>query len=229
MDIDPPALRLTDINVRFGDRVVLDRVTLSVEPGTSVAIMGRTGSGKSTLLSCVTGLLRPTHGTVELAGENLATLSAAALASHRRTTLGVVFQHGELLPALSVIENVALPALLEGEAWETASTRASAMLDRLGVPTAGQGSMHLSGGERQRAALARALVNSPRLLVADEPTGALDAETREDVCALVYAQPQATGCALLVVTHDPAVAARADQTFRLDEGRLVQADAVGIA
>jgi lipoprotein-releasing system ATP-binding protein len=215
-------LCLSDVNVRFGDKVVLDRVSLTVEAGTSVAIMGRTGSGKSTLLSCVSGLLRPTHGTVELAGEDLATLSAAALASHRRTTLGVVFQHGELLPALSVVENVALPAMLEGATWDDASARAAGMLHRLGVPTTGSGSGHLSGGERQRAALARALINSPQLLVADEPTGALDAETREDVCALVFDQPRLTGCALLVVTHDPAVAERADLAYRLEDGLLVQ-------
>ncbi len=217
-----PALALTDVNVRFGSKVVLDRVSLVLEAGTSIAITGRTGSGKSTLLACISGLLRPTHGTVKLAGVDLARLSSTTLAAHRRTSLGVVFQHGELLPALSVVENVALPALLEGEPHESATARAIEMLEQLQVPTSGTGSAHLSGGERQRAAVARSLINNPRLLIADEPTGALDADTRDDVCELVYAQPQATGCALLVVTHDPAVATRADRMYRLDDGRLLE-------
>lgn len=225
----PAALSLTDVHVRFGDKVVLDRVSLTLAAGGSVAITGRTGSGKSTLLACISGLLRPTHGTVELAGEDLARLSPTTLAAHRRTNLGVVFQHGELLPALSVIENVALPALLEGETHETASARAREMLEQLGVPTGGTGSAHLSGGERQRAAVARALINGPRLLVADEPTGALDADTRDDVANLVFAQPGLTGSALLVVTHDPAVAARADHAFRLDDGRLVPLESPSVA
>lgn len=225
----PPALSLTEVNVRFGDRVVLAHVSLTVEAGQSVAITGRTGSGRSTLLACISGLLRPTHGTVALAGEDLARLSPTTLAAHRRTSLGVVFQHGELLPALNVVENVALPALLEGESHTTATARATEMLEQLGVPTGGTDSAHLSGGERQRAAVARALINHPSLLVADEPTGALDADTRDDVANLVFAQPELTGCALLVVTHDPAVAARADRAFLLDGGRLVALESPSVA
>lgn len=214
-------LEIKDLDVRLGRRQVLVGVSLEVAAGESVAIMGRTGSGKSTLLSCVAGLTRPTGGVVRLTGQDVAKLRPADLSAFRRSTMGIVFQHGELLPALTTLENVALPAVLDGAEPEAASRRARDLLERLDVPVLDGPAGVLSGGERQRAGLARALINDPKLLVADEPTGALDTETRDEVNDVIFKQPGQTGCALLVVTHDPVVAARADRVYRISDGRLV--------
>jgi len=149
-------------------------------------------------------------------------LRANKLAQMRRRHLGIVFQAGELLPSLTAVENVALPLLLDGGQWAAAEGSARRLLDELGVD---QGSHDLpagdlSGGERQRTAVARAMVNEPELLVADEPTGALDAQTRDEVADLLFSLPKARGCALVVVTHDPVIAARADEHFDLVAGAL---------
>ena len=213
-------LDVDNLHVRYGAKEVLEGVFLRLSAVESVAVMGRTGSGKSTLLSCIAGLQRPSSGKVVVAGKDVTGMRARALAAHRRSALGVVFQHGELLPALTSVENTALPAMLQGVAWPEARDRATRLLESLGVPTDDTPASVLSGGERQRTALARALVNSPRLVVADESTGALDTETRDEVLDLVVSRAREEGCGLLLVTHDPAVAARADRVFRLEAGRL---------
>ncbi|NJP99336.1 ABC transporter ATP-binding protein [Streptomyces zingiberis] len=215
-----PILDLRGLRAEVPGRVLLDEAELTVRAGESVAVTGASGSGKSTLLMCVLGLVRPAAGTVRVAGVDVTRLRPRRLARHRRAHVGAVFQFGELLPELTPVENVAVAALLAGVGRAEAFARAGELLSRLGVaarvPTA-----ELSGGERQRTAVARALVNRPSLLLADEPTGALDETNRDAVCELLFGLPARTGCGLLVVTHDPAVAARADRTVRLSGGRLV--------
>ncbi|WP_328837806.1 ABC transporter ATP-binding protein [Streptomyces europaeiscabiei] len=219
----PPVLRLSDVVYGVAERRLLAGADLTVRAGRSVSVMGPSGSGKSTLLMCLMGLIRPESGRVEVMGEDLARLSSRALAAHRRRHIGMVFQFGELLPELTPVENVMIASLLAGDPADTARSRAEKLLDGLGVPhrTATQ---DLSGGERQRVAVARALVNTPELLLADEPTGSLDGAHREAVADLLFSTPRDHGCALVVVTHDPAVASRADVRLHLHEGRLVQVE-----
>ncbi len=219
-------LVVDDVTVAYRSTVVLDGIRLELDAGASTAVTGRTGSGKSTLLSMICELVRPTRGTVELFGRDLGRFSRRQLAGYRRQHLGVVFQHGELLPALTAVENVALPAMLDGASWAQASARAVTLLDQLEVSSREIPALSLSGGERQRVAIARAVVNDPELLVADEPTGALDAATRTTVAELLFSVPARTGCALLVVTHDADLAARAEAHFVLYAGALVPAETV---
>ncbi|MFJ8980205.1 ABC transporter ATP-binding protein [Streptomyces sp. NPDC102282] len=213
---------------RLGERVLLDGVDLDVGPGESMAITGPSGSGKSTLLMCILGLIRPDRGSIRVGGRELTGLSARKLAQERREHIGVVFQFGELLPELTPVENVALPVLLGGGEHHDAYKRAAELLVELGVPDEGTPTGMLSGGERQRAAVARALITEPRVLLADEPTGALDPTAREAVADILFAVSQQRGCALLVVTHDLAVAARAGSTRQLEAGALTRSlDGVG--
>ncbi|MFE1202920.1 ABC transporter ATP-binding protein [Streptomyces sp. H23] len=218
----PLALRLNEVVYGVSGRSLLDGADLAVPAGSSVSVMGPSGSGKSTLLMCVMGLIRPQSGRVEVVGQDVTRLSARALAAHRRRHVGMVFQFGELLPELTPVENVMIASLLAGDAVNEARSRAESLLTRLGVPEA-TATQDLSGGERQRVAVARALVNMPELLLADEPTGALDGEQREAVADLLFSTPREHGCALVVVTHDPMVAGRADVRLHLHEGRLVHA------
>lgn len=218
----PLALRLNEVVYGVSGRSLLDGADLAVPASSSVSVMGPSGSGKSTLLMCVMGLIRPQSGRVEVVGQDVTRLSARALAAHRRRHVGMVFQFGELLPELTSVENVMIASLLAGDAVNEARSRAESLLTRLGVPEA-TATQDLSGGERQRVAVARALVNMPELLLADEPTGALDGEQREAVADLLFSTPREHGCALVVVTHDPMVAGRADVRLHLHEGRLVHA------
>ncbi|SMQ17807.1 putative ABC transport system ATP-binding protein/lipoprotein-releasing system ATP-binding protein [Streptomyces sp. Ag82_O1-12] len=217
----PPVLHLSEVAYGVSGRRLLDGVDLTVSAGQSVSVMGPSGSGKSTLLMCLMGLIRPQSGRVEVAGEDITRLSARKLAAHRRQHIGMIFQFGELLPELTPVENVMIASLLAGDPVDDARNRATSLLTDLGVPEAAT-TQDLSGGERQRVAVARALINTPELLLADEPTGALDGDQREAVADLLFSTPRNHACALLVVTHDLAVAGRADVQLRLHEGRLVQ-------
>jgi putative ABC transport system ATP-binding protein/lipoprotein-releasing system ATP-binding protein len=196
-------------------------VDLLVETGNSVSVMGHSGAGKSSLLSVVLGLVRPDAGTIDIKGRPVMAGNSSAMSRLRREEIGVVFQSGELLPELSPTENVLLPALLAGVPAEEAKTRAADLLARLGVPRGDRSVTEFSGGEQQRVAVARALMNRPSVLLADEPTGSLDPATRDQVVELVFSVPQQFDCALVVVTHDPAVAARADHHLALHHGQLV--------
>ncbi|MFG2986070.1 ABC transporter ATP-binding protein [Streptomyces sp. NPDC048258] len=215
-------LRMRDLRHEYPGRALFQGLSLTVAAGESVVVMGPSGSGKSTLLSCALGLIRPRQGHVEVAGVDLAGLKGAALAAHRAGHIGMVFQFGELLPELSPADNVALPALLAGAASDDAYARARELLERFGVPDA-ETSAELSGGERQRTAVARSMINSPSLILADEPTGALDEAARETVADALFALSAERGCGLLVVTHDPVVAMRADRTLVLKDGVLCDA------
>ncbi len=202
--------------------MLLDNVELAVDQGSSVAVMGPSGSGKSTLLACVMGLVPPASGNISVAGVPVNVRDKRGLVELRRQHIGVVFQFGELLPELSPLENVALAALLAGRGRQDAFDAASALLDQLGVTTDAQNTTHLSGGERQRIAVARALINRPALILADEPTGSLDSVSKDAVATVLFGLPREYGCALVLVTHDRSVAERADRMLELADGVLAE-------
>jgi putative ABC transport system ATP-binding protein len=204
-----------------GGLPALADVSLDVAAGEVVAIMGPSGSGKSTLLNLIAGLDRPTSGTVTVAGQRIDTLGEGALARFRARHVGIIFQFFNLLDDLTVQDNVLLPAQLAGASRRAARTRAGELLARLGLESqANAYPARLSGGQRQRVAIARALVNSPELLLADEPTGALDTGTGQQIGQLLR-QLNEGGQTLVLVTHDPALAQRyAARTVQIVDGRV---------
>ncbi|WP_326695615.1 ABC transporter ATP-binding protein [Streptomyces sp. NBC_01267] len=210
---------IEELSHAIGERTLFEGLSLSLHSGESVAVTGPSGSGKSTLLSCVLGLIKPDRGSVRVTGTDITQLRSSQLARVRAQSIGMVFQFGELLPELSPVDNVVLASLLARGKRTDRRGRAASLLEDLGVPAA-RTSQELSGGERQRTAVARALINEPALVLADEPTGALDAETRDRTADLLFALPRRYACGLLVVTHDPAIAARADKTLHLTAGVL---------
>jgi putative ABC transport system ATP-binding protein len=222
-----------------GDVIQLDRVTktyqaggppaladvsMGVAAGEVVAVMGPSGSGKSTLLNLIAGLDRPTAGTVTVAGRRIDSLGEGALARFRARHVGIVFQFFNLLDDLTVEDNVLLPAQLAGASRRRARTRAAELLARMGLEEHRDAyPARLSGGQRQRVAIARALVNSPELLLADEPTGALDTATGQQIGNLLR-QLNDGGQTLILVTHDPALAERyAARTVRIVDGQVAAA------
>jgi len=206
-----------------GDLTVLDEVDLDVGPGSLVAVTGVSGAGKSTLLCLLGALDAPQSGSVVIDGHDLAHASRDELADFRRAVVGFVFQHFGLLDTLTAAENVALACTLAGSTARAGRRRAQELLDAVGL---GQRLDHppnrLSGGERQRVAIARALANDPRLVLADEPTGNLDHDSTHMVMDLLWSLPAEHGCTVVLVTHDRGLAARAEESFRLDRGRLAR-------
>jgi ABC-type lipoprotein export system ATPase subunit len=201
------------------ERRVLDGASLAVERGEVVAILGRSGSGKSTLLHLIGGLDRPEAGTIEVAGERVTGAGERALSRLRRRRVGFIFQFFHLLPELTGEANVLLAGRVR-HARPDAARRGGELIDRLGLrPVAGSLPHQLSGGEQQRFAIARALVNDPAVLLADEPTGNLDAEAGGEVLRLLRAGA-AEGRAVVIVTHEPAAAEIADRVLTLRDGRL---------
>jgi ABC-type lipoprotein export system ATPase subunit len=206
------ALLVDGLSYRVGDRQLFEDLNLTLPAGRSTAILGPSGSGKSSLLSLALGLVKPQAGTIEVDGRDITALRRKDLARLRAESVGMVFQFAELLPELSPAENVALAALLAGRSGPDLDDEVTRLLKELGVPRS-RTVATLSGGERQRTAVARALINRPRLLLADEPTGALDEKNRDLVADLLFELPERHGCGLLVVTHDETVAQRADQVL----------------
>ncbi len=207
------SLRITDLAKRYGDNTVFEGVSLTVEAGEFVAIVGESGVGKSTLLNCMAGLDHWDQGAVELQGQALNGLDEAARARLRRRDVGFVFQAFHVLPHLDVAQNIGLPLLLLGQ---SDPVRVQHMLEAVGLQ--GMGArlpQQLSGGQLQRVAIARALVHKPALLLADEPTGNLDPQTAERVMDALVAQTRLQGSALVLVTHSAAAAARADRVLQL--------------
>jgi putative ABC transport system ATP-binding protein len=202
-----------------GSLTILDQIDFTLAARQSAAIVGASGSGKSTLLSIIAGLDRPTTGTVKLAGIDLFSIDEDARAAVRAAKVGFVFQSFQLLGNLNALENVMLPLELQGR--NDARALATDMLKRVGL---GERLRHypkvLSGGEQQRVALARAFVVQPAVLLADEPTGSLDFATGEKVMALMFELNRETGTTLVLVTHDPAIAARCDRRLHIEAGRV---------
>lgn len=204
---------------------ILDSVSFSLQPGSTLAIVGASGSGKSTLLGLLAGLDTPTRGRVHIAGNALDTLDEDGRAKLRAAQVGFVFQSFQLLPALSALDNVALPLELNGH--QDARGEATKLLERVGLGARIQHRpKELSGGEQQRVALARAFVTRPRLLFADEPTGNLDTQTGERIIDLLFSLNAEAGTTLVLVTHDERLAARCGARLRLESGRVIGREAI---
>ena len=202
------------------ETVALNDISLTIGAGEFVAIMGPSGCGKSTLLNLVAGLDVPSEGEVVVAGEPLTGMDESALARMRRRHIGIVFQFFNLLEGMSVLENVTLPAVIAGTGRKRAESRARDLLDLLGLADKAKSAPGvLSGGQRQRLAIARALANAPTLLLADEPTGALDSDGGKEVLEL-FRRLHAGGQSILLVTHDESVAAPATRIVHMRDGRI---------
>jgi len=218
---------LSGVRREYGETAALDGLDLEIHRGEAVAVMGPSGCGKSTLLNVVAGLDRPTAGTVEVHGQDLGALNETGLALFRRRHIGMVFQFFNLIDDLPALDNVALAAQLTGTPAKQARRRALELLDELGV--ADRRNLYpavLSGGERQRVGVARALMNRPALLLADEPTGALDSRAGEQVMDLLIDLNQ-IGQTLLIVTHDQHLATRcANRLVEMADGRVVRENAM---
>ncbi|MFK4106883.1 ABC transporter ATP-binding protein [Streptomyces sp. NPDC019531] len=218
------ALRLVGVTKVYGsadNRVTaLDDVSLTLPAGSFTAVMGPSGSGKSTLLQCAAGLDRPDKGVVMVDGEEMTGGKEAALTKFRRTRIGFVFQHYNLLPTLTVLQNTTLPLKLAGRRVDNRLARE--VLDRVGLGgRVDHRPDQLSGGQRQRVAIARALVAEPRVIFADEPTGALDTRSAREILSLLQEAVNVHGRTVVMVTHDPVAASYADAVLFLADGRLV--------
>jgi putative ABC transport system ATP-binding protein len=218
-----PVVELAGVRKEYSDSIALDGVSLTIRAGEAVAVMGPSGSGKSTLLNMIAGLDRPTAGSVTVHGDDLGAMNETGLALFRRRRIGMIFQFFNLLDDLPALDNVALAAQLTGTPAGQARKRALELFDELGI--AGRRNIYpaqLSGGERQRVAVARALMNRPALLLADEPTGALDSKAGEQVMDLLLDLNQ-IGQTLLLVTHDERLATRcASRLVELVDGRVAR-------
>jgi len=221
--MDTCMITLSDVRLTLQSQAggvnILRGVDLTAAAGEALAVMGPSGAGKTTLLMLMAGLLAPSSGTVTVAGQDLAALNEDGLAVFRRDNVGIVFQAFHLVPAMTALENAALPLEFAGRA--DAFVRAAEALDAVGLSGRAQHfPAQLSGGEQQRVALARALAPRPRLLLADEPTGNLDGETGERVMDLLFSLSE--GMTLVLVTHDPALAARCGRVVGIRDGRAAE-------
>ncbi|GAA2335421.1 ABC transporter ATP-binding protein [Streptomyces violaceusniger] len=210
----------TSLHKTYGHTPALDGADFSIHPGEVVAVMGPSGSGKSTLLHCLAGIVKPDSGSVHYNGRELTAMSDTERSGLRRGEFGFVFQFGQLVPELSCVENVALPLRLNGTKRKEAETRASAWMERLEVAdVAHKRPGEVSGGQGQRVAVARSLVTGPRVLFADEPTGALDSLNGERVMELLTEAARESRTAVVLVTHEARVAAYSDREVVVRDGK----------
>src|SRR6266567_448010 len=218
---DRRLLECRDVHRSFGQTPALQGASVSVADGEILALMGPSGSGKSTLLHCLAGILRPDTGEVWFDGQRLDELSDKKRSVLRRTAFGFVFQFGQLVPELTAADNIAMPLVLNRAPRRAAYRQADWWLERLGLADlGGRRTGELSGGQAQRVAIARALVTQPHVVFADEPTGSLDSVTGQMVIDLLTGIARQEGTAVVLVTHDPAVAAHADREVRVSDGRV---------
>lgn len=215
-------IEVTDIHKSFDELKVIKGVSLSISDGEMLTIVGPSGAGKTTLLQIIGTLERADSGSVKFDGEDITKMKDAKLARFRNRNMGFVFQFHQLLPEFTLEENVALPALIGGMKRPDAMRRARKLLDELGL---GQRLDHrpaqLSGGERQRAAVARALINDPKVILADEPTGSLDSHNREELYKLFFQLRSSTGKTFIIVTHDDTFALHSDRVIRMKDGLII--------
>ncbi|MFH8980991.1 ABC transporter ATP-binding protein [Streptomyces varsoviensis] len=220
MTPDGALLTAQDLRKAYGPTPALDGADFSIHPGEVVAVMGPSGSGKSTLLHCLAGIVRPDSGSVRFDGRELSQMGDAERSALRRGEFGFVFQFGQLVPELTCVENVALPLRLTGVKRKDAEGRALEWLERLEVAeVGGKRPGQVSGGQGQRVAVARSLVTSPRVLFADEPTGALDSLNGERVMELFTQAARETRAAVVLVTHEARVAAYSDREVVVRDGK----------
>jgi putative ABC transport system ATP-binding protein len=223
-------IQLDEVTKRYDSDAgpAVDGVSMQIAPGEAVAVMGPSGSGKSTLLNMIAGLDRPTSGTVTVAGQRIDRLNETGVARFRRQKVGMIFQFFNLLDDLTVLDNILLPAQLAGVPRGQARARADELLAALEIGSHRHAyPARLSGGQRQRVAIARALVNRPAMLLADEPTGALDTANGEQIGALLL-DLNRSGQTLVLVTHNPDLAARyASRTIQVADGRIASGTEVG--
>jgi putative ABC transport system ATP-binding protein len=201
---------------------VLSGINLRVERGEMVALLGSSGSGKSTLLNLMAGLMKPTEGSIRIAGQRIETMSENALAVFRRTHIGFIFQSYELIPHLTVRENVELPLVFQGVGKKARRQKALSLLERVGLADKTElFPSQLSGGQQQRVSIARSLVSDPAIVFADEPTGNLDTRTEAEIVDLIAELNETLGMTFVIVTHEREVAKRAKRIVHLRDGRLV--------
>jgi putative ABC transport system ATP-binding protein len=221
-------LSAVDLHKAYGPTPALDGADFGIHPGEVVAVMGPSGSGKSTLLHCLAGIVRPDSGTVRYRGRELSAMSDGERSALRRGEFGFIFQFGQLVPELTCVENVALPLRLNGVKRKEAEARALEWMDRLEVADVrSKRPGEVSGGQGQRVAVARSLVTGPRVLFADEPTGALDSLNGERVMQLLTAAALDTRAAVVLVTHEARVAAYSDREVVVRDGKA--RDMAGVA
>lgn len=215
-----PLLSASGLRKSYGRTTALDGAGFAIDAGEIVAVMGPSGSGKSTLLHCLAGIVQPDAGTVRYQGRDLTAAKDAERSALRRSDFGFVFQFGQLVPELTCLENVALPLRLTGVGRSSAEATARGWLDRLEVgAVAGKRPGEVSGGQGQRVAVARALVTEPRVIFADEPTGALDTLTGDRVMQLLTGAARESGAAVMLVTHEVRIAAYSDREVVVRDGR----------
>ncbi len=220
-----PIITFDNLHLTLGSRAgqvnILRGIDLTIHKGEAIGLIGPSGSGKSTMLMMMAGLERPSAGRILVAGHDLGTMDEDALARFRRETTGIVFQSFHLIPTMTAVENIAVPLELAGH--RDAFERAAAELEAVGLrDRAGHYPGQLSGGEQQRVALARAVAGNPQILLADEPTGNLDQTTGTQIISLMFALRERSGATLMLITHDPALAALCDRVVHLRDGRIDQ-------
>jgi lipoprotein-releasing system ATP-binding protein len=216
-------IKVSGILKSYGDLKVLKGIDLEVREKEVVAIVGASGAGKTTLLQIIGTLDRPDAGTILYNGQDVGTLSQRSLSAFRNRNIGFVFQFHQLLPEFTALENVSIPALIAGKSRAEAAERATELLSFLGLgDRLDHKPSQLSGGEQQRVAVARAIVNSPSLILADEPSGNLDTENKKELHNLFFRLRDTFGHTFIIVTHDPQLASMSDRTIRIKDGQITQ-------
>ncbi|MDE5790610.1 MAG: ABC transporter ATP-binding protein [Muribaculaceae bacterium] len=216
-------IELRGINKSYGELEVLRDINLTVEDHEIMTIVGPSGAGKTTLLQIAGTLDRPDRGSVSYDGTEITSMRDRRLSEFRNRNIGFIFQFHQLLPEFSAQENVALSALIAGESKRKAMTRAAELLDMLGLSERLRHKpAQLSGGERQRCAIARALINNPGVIFADEPTGSLDSRNRDEICDVIARLRQELGQTFVIVTHDPSISLIADRVVNMADGKIVE-------